>query len=241
MTAGIGFGLVVAAEDPFGNIDPSFGSGITVTLPGRSGGGSFAGPITVTAIDGVARFPGLTLTRAAAGYALDVSSDGLAAARTSAFTVVPAAPSQLVVTLQPPASVSLKQPFGFTVAAEDPFGNVTTDFHGLVTAALATNPNHNKLDGTLTVQAIAGVATFTDATLKKTGRGYALTLTTSGLPAATTSAFKVSRGPAALREKTRLEEHSRSTPKGPGPQRSWGGAPARANAPRARRPLTTHP
>src|SRR5262249_20898446 len=171
---------------------------------------------------------------------LDVSSDGLAAARTSTFSVVPAAPSQLVVTLQPPAAVSLKQPFGFTVAAEDPFGNIATDFHGLVTAALATNPNHNKLDGTLTVQAIAGVATFTDATLKKTGRGYALTLTASGLPGAATSAFKVSRGPAALREKARLEGHSRSTPKGPGPQRSWGGAPARGNA-RARRPPMTQP
>jgi hypothetical protein len=240
-TAGVGFGLVVAAEDPFGNVDPSFGGGITVTLPGRSGGGSLAGPITVAPIDGLAHFPGLTLTRAGAGYALDVSSGGLAAARTSAFTILPAAPSQLVVTIQPPAAVSLKQPFGFTVAAGDPFGNVATGFHGLVTAVLATNPNHNKLDGTLTVEAIAGVATFTDATVKKSGRGYALTLTTSGLPAATTSAFKVSRGPTALRKKTAYPGHSRSTPKGPGPQRSWGGAPARGNAPRARRPPMTQP
>jgi hypothetical protein len=55
------------------------------------------------------------------------------------------------------------------------------------------------------------VATFTGATLKKTGRGYALTLTTNGLPSLTTSAFKVGRGPTALRQKTSLPAHSRLT------------------------------
>jgi hypothetical protein len=221
MTAGVGFGLVVAAEDPFSNIDPSFGGAVTLGLPaGQAVGGSFAGPMTVAAIDGVARFSGLTLTRAGAGYALDVSGGGLAAARTSAFTVSPAAPSQLVVTIQPPGSVVPKQPFGFTVAAEDPFGNVATGFNGTITAALATNPNHNKLGGTLTVRATAGIATFTNATLKKTGRGYALTMTTNGLPGATARAFKVSRGLTALREKIRFPGHFRLAPTGPGPQHS---------------------
>ena len=215
ITAGTGFGLVVAAEDPFGNVDPSFDGAVTVGLPNQAGGVSVGGPVTVAALDGVARFSGLTLTRAGDGSRLDVSSGGLAAAMTTAFTVAPAAPSHLVVTIQPPGTIAPRQPFGFTVAAEDPFGNVVTGFNGLVTAALATKSNHNKLSGTLTVQASAGIATFTNASLKKTGRGYALTLTTNGLPGSTTSAFKVGRGPTALRAKTRLPGHSRLAPKGP--------------------------
>src|SRR5262249_31071750 len=153
ITAGAGFGLVVAAEDPFGNLDPSFRGTITVGIPVPGGGGSLGGPATLPALNGVARFAGLTLTQAGAGYSLDASSRGLAAARTSALTVTPAARSQLVVTLQPPGTIAPKQPFGFTVTAEDPFGNVATAFHGIVSAALATNPNHNKLGGTLGVQA----------------------------------------------------------------------------------------
>jgi hypothetical protein len=165
----------------------------------------------MAALDGVAHFAGLTLTQAGAGYSLDASSSGLALVMTSAITVTPAAPNQLIVTLQPPGFIAPKQPFGFTVTAEDPFGNVATAFHGIVTAALATNPNHNKLSGTLSVQASAGVATFTSATLRKTGRGYALTLTTNGLPGVTTSAFKVGHGPTALRQKTSLPGHFRLT------------------------------
>ncbi|HZW33685.1 MAG TPA: hypothetical protein VFF52_23390, partial [Isosphaeraceae bacterium] len=204
ITAGSGFGVVVAAVDPFGNIDSSFDGAVSLAVAGQAGGGSFGGPITVAAIGGVARVSGLTLTRAGAGSVLEVSSGGLAATRTSVFNVVAAAPSQLVVTIQPPGNLAPRQPFGLAVAAEDPFGNVATGFDGVVTAVLATDPNHNKLGGTLTVQSNSGLATFTNLTLKKTGRGYALRLTTNGLPGATTSAFKVSRGPVALRERTKV-------------------------------------
>ena len=127
--------------------------------------------------------------------------------RRSTFIVTPATPSQLVVTAQPPGNVGPKQPFGFTVAVEDRFGNVATSSEGGVTAALATNPGHNKLGGTLTVQASGGVAVFSNASLKKTGRGYAIKLTTNGLPSVTTSAFKVTRTPAAVRARTKLPGH----------------------------------
>jgi hypothetical protein len=48
-----------------------------------------------------------------------------------------------------------------------------------------------------------GLATFTSATLKKTGKGFTLSLAASGLPSATTSTFKVVRTVNAASPKTK--------------------------------------
>ena len=42
----------------------------------------------------------------------------------------------------------------------DPYGNVDPTFNGSVTLALASNPGSATLGGTVTVNAINGVATF---------------------------------------------------------------------------------
>src|SRR5262249_29871651 len=48
--------------------------------------------------------------------------------------------NHLVVTTQPPSSVTAGSPFGLTVTAEDLSGNALTSFNGSVTVALAANP-----------------------------------------------------------------------------------------------------
>ena len=48
--------------------------------------------------------------------------------------------NHLVVTAQPPASVTAGTDFGFTVTAKDNSGNVIGPFDGTVTVALASNP-----------------------------------------------------------------------------------------------------
>ena len=68
--------------------------------------------------------------------------------------------THLVVTQQPPASVTAGTPFGLTVEAEDSSGNLDSSFNGTVTVALANNPGGATLGGTLTVTASGGVATF---------------------------------------------------------------------------------
>ena len=77
--------------------------------------------------------------------------------------------TQLVVTTQPPASVTAGSGFGLVVTAEDAFGNVDPTFTGSVTLALANNPGGATLGGTLAVNASAGVATFSGLTLNKAG------------------------------------------------------------------------
>ena len=64
------FGLVVAAEDPFGNVDPNFSGSVTVALSNNPGGATLGGTLTVTAQNGVATFSGLTLNQPGIGYTL---------------------------------------------------------------------------------------------------------------------------------------------------------------------------
>ena len=144
VTAGQGFGLTVTAEYGSGIVDPLFNGNVTVSLANiPSGGSSTLGGVTLTvpAVNGVATFSGLTLNKAAAGYTLQAASGAAGAptaVTTSGFNVTAAAATKLVVTSQPPASVS--SAFSFTVAAEDQFNNVDTNFSGTVTVTLATNP-----------------------------------------------------------------------------------------------------
>ena len=132
VTAGQSFGVTVAVEDAFGNAEPSYNGNITLDLAGGAAGTSLGGDLTVAANGGVASFSTLSLDRANSGYTIQASGSGLTGASTSAFQVTPAAASQLVMVAQPPTKLTAGQPFGFTVAAEDRFGNVVTGFDGSV-------------------------------------------------------------------------------------------------------------
>jgi streptogramin lyase len=97
----------------------------------------------------------------------------------------------LVVTAQPPASVTAGNSFGLTLQAEDSSGNLITSFNGTVTVGLASNPGGATLGGTLTVNASGGVATLSGLTLTKAASGYTLAATASGLGQGVTSAMTV--------------------------------------------------
>jgi streptogramin lyase len=187
VTAGSAFGLAASAEDPFGNVDPSYGGTVTVALAADPTGDSLLGRVlTVSASQGVASFSGLALRRAAIGYTLQVTAGGLSPATTSTVEVTPSAAAQLVITSQPPATITAGSAFGLVVAADDSYGNLNTAFTGSVTIALANNPGGGPLNGILTVTAQGGVATFTGLTLQKAAAGYVFRSTSNG-PAATTS------------------------------------------------------
>ena len=64
-----------------------------------------------------------------------------------------------------------------TVTAYDSFGNIKTSFTGTVTISFAANPNSGTLSGTLSVAAVAGVATFSNLKIDKVGGGYKLQAT----------------------------------------------------------------
>jgi streptogramin lyase len=191
VTAGSAFGLTVEAEDSSGNLLSSFNGTVTVALATNPGGATLGGTLSVTASGGVAMFSGLSLTTAASGYTLVVSGSGLGEGVTSAITVTPAAASQLVITEQPPASVTVNSAFGLQASIEDAYGNVVTSDTNTVSVALANNPTGAKLGGTLSVSASQGVATFSGLTINKVGSGFTLQVASSGLTGAITSAISV--------------------------------------------------
>ena len=143
VTAGNGFGVVVTAEDPFGNVATNYTGNIVLALGNNTTGAVLLGTTSQAAVAGVAAFPDLTLTTANPGsdYFLQATSGILSVAMSNPFTVTPAAATQLVWTTEPPASVTTGQSIGgltgISVAAEDNFGNVVTTFSGSLTAAVA--------------------------------------------------------------------------------------------------------
>ena len=65
--------------------------------------------------------------------------------------MTPAAASQLVITQQPPSTVSVNGAFGLEATIEDAYGNVVTSGSNTVKVALANNPTGAKLGGTLSM------------------------------------------------------------------------------------------
>lgn len=96
-----------------------------------------------------------------------------------------------------PSSASLNTAISpsIVVTARDKFGNTKTDFTGNVTLSFATNRYGATLSGTLTVAAVAGVATFSNVRLNRSGIGFALRATATGAKPATSNTFDL---PTAL-------------------------------------------
>jgi streptogramin lyase len=193
VTAGSPFGLTVTAEDSSGNPITSFNGTVTVALGNNPGGATLGGTLTATASNGMATFSGLTLNKAASGYTFAVSASGLGEGVTNVITVTPAAATQLMITQQPPGTVKVNSGFGFQASIEDQYGNVVTTAANTVTVAFANNPTGTTLGGTLSVTASQGVATFPGLTINKTGSGYTLQVTSSGLSSAVTNPINVTK------------------------------------------------
>src|SRR5204863_67770 len=111
--------------------------------------------------------------------------------------IIPGTATQLAFTVQPANTVAgaAISP-AVQVTALDPAGNPVPSFTGSVTVSLGSNAGGSTLSGTTTVAAVNGVAAFVDLSLNKTGTGYWLTATATGLNTATSSVFDITAGVA---------------------------------------------
>ena len=98
---------------------------------------------------------------------------------------------QLVFTTQPGnTGAGLPVTPAVVVTAEDSSNNPFTSFTGGITLAIGAGPG--TLSGTLTQNAVAGVATFSDLSINKIANGYTLTASPDGgVPDATSNAFNI--------------------------------------------------
>jgi hypothetical protein len=191
VVAGAPFGLTVTAEDASGDTLTGYNGSVTISLANDPGNGTLGGTLTMTAVDGIASFSGLTLDVADSGYQIQATANGATGATTNAFRVVAAPAEQLVISSQPTSSVTAGVGFRLTVEVEDQFGNLVATDQGLVTASLASGPTGSVLGGMLMVSAVDGVATFAGLTLNKAGTGDTLGLSRTGLSGATTNMIAV--------------------------------------------------
>src|SRR2546427_4303835 len=83
-----------------------------------------------------------------------------------------------------------------TVEVEDVNGTRVNNSTASISVAIGTNPGGGSLSGTTTVTASGGVATFSNLSINKTGTGYTLSATGSGLSSATSTTFNITPGAA---------------------------------------------
>ena len=190
----------VAIQDALGNTVTT--STASVTLAITSGTGTSGAVLTCTtnpkaAVSGVATFAGCKIDKAGTGYTLTATAAGLTSAVSNAFDVALGPAAKVVYTQQPTAVVagSLISP-AVVVTVQDAGGNTVTSSSATVTIAIGTNPGGGTLSGTVSVAASGGVATFADLSINKTGTGYTLVASSSGLTSATSSTFNVTAGAA---------------------------------------------
>ena len=202
-TAGTAFSVVVQAQDANGNAANVVAStGVTLSLNAGTGtlGGTLTG--TITAGSNSATITGVTYTKAQSGVILTAtrtSGDSLTAGNSAAFTVNPGTATKVVFTTQPGGGTGgtawTTQP---TVTVEDANGNTVTSSSASIQLAIATNPSSGTLTCTTNPQsATSGADTFAGCSINKTGTGFTLTATSSGLTSATSGTFNITLGPAA--------------------------------------------
>jgi hypothetical protein len=183
--------VTVRAVDSDGGTVTGFAGIITVTFDQNPGNGTLSGTTSVAAVNGVATFADLSINAVGTGYELKASATALPAVSSSEFDVTPGAPAALAFVVQPSSAIagSVITP-AITVKVVDAFGNtvttastqVTIGFNGIIDALLA---------GTKTVNAVNGVATFSDIAISPTLGGIKLKATASGLTAAISTSFDI--------------------------------------------------
>lgn len=159
--------LEVRFLDARARLVPGATEPVTLSLAANPGAATLEGTLTVVPVDGVARFTGVVLKKAGAGFQLRAAATGVEDATTDAFTVVPAEAASLdIADLTSTAVAGAAREARVTV--RDAFGNVAANYTGTLavrsTDATASLPASHVFTATE-----AGHFTFTGIVLKRAG------------------------------------------------------------------------
>ncbi|HEU4994843.1 MAG TPA: hypothetical protein VFT29_08485 [Gemmatimonadaceae bacterium] len=192
----------VAVQDALGNTVTGSTATINVAITSGTGapGAVLGGTVSQAAVNGVAQFGNLTVDKASSGYTLTATSASLTSATSAAFSVADVA-SKLAFSVQPSTTLAgnVVAP-AVQVSVQDAQGSTVASATNSITIAITsgTGTSGAVLGGTLTRAAVNGVATFNNLTIDKPGTGYTLTVTSTGLTSASSSAFAVNAAPTKL-------------------------------------------
>ncbi len=189
--------VTVRVLDGAGNFVATATNSVSMGLGANPGGSVLSGTTSVAAVAGVATFSTLNLDKTGAGYTLAATSGGLTGATSTGFAVTPGAATRLAWVAQPTTTTAgaAINPAP-QVEIQDANGNRVTGSTAAVTLAILANPGGSTLGGTATVNAVAGLATFSNLSLNRTGTGYTLAASSGALTGATSAAFNINPGVA---------------------------------------------
>jgi hypothetical protein len=197
--AGIAISPAVTVQvlDSDGNIVPD-PVNVTLSLSGGDSSATLTGTTTQATAGGVATFDDLSIDKTGTGYVLTASLPdfpGVQPLASDPFDVTPGDPASLQFDKQPTNTVAgdVITP-AVAVDVLDGNGNLVTDQSVNVTVTLSGGNANATLGGTTIHASVSGVATFDDLTVDKTGTGYVLTASASGVPDQQSDPFNVSAG-----------------------------------------------
>lgn len=197
---------VVSGNDQSGDVGGTLAQPIVVEVAGAdqlpvegvaiafasAEGGTFSPASAVTGVDGRAS-TSWTLGPTAGTQTGSATVEAFPSVQASfAANAAPAAATQLVFAQQPTSATQgtvVSPPV--TVEVRDVNGNLVTSATNSVTLTIGTNPGGGILGGTVTVAAVAGVATFADLSIDLPGSGYTLVASSGTLTQATSAAFDI--------------------------------------------------
>ena len=184
----------VEVRDAAGNLAITSSMPVTVTV--ASGGGVLSGTATVSAVSGVATFAGLSIAGTVGQRTFSFSATGLMTATSIGFSLDAGPPTVLAIRTQPVVGTAYA-PFPTPAVLEirDAFGNVTLST-AAVTATIASGGG--TLGNAATVNAVAGVATFSSLTINGSAGARTLTFASGALPAVTSASVNVTTAPPAV-------------------------------------------
>ncbi len=184
--------VVVQAKDQYGNVIS--GDAVTLAVENYPSGTLYGSFMATTDGSGNATFDSISLPTA--GSYMLVATDGTVSTGNSNSFVVSAAVAAMLVFAQQPSNVPAGTAISpnVVVDVEDQFGDlVTTDNSNVI---LSLNSGDGSLNGTLTVQAQNGVATFSDLSLN--GAGIYTIGAGDGALATTSAAFTIYQATPAV-------------------------------------------
>jgi hypothetical protein len=189
----------VSVLDKNGVVVPTGTYSVTIAINNNPSAATLGGTKTANTSLGVATFTNLTINNIANGYTLSATSPSFGGRDpvTSAPFGIFGAATKLVFVVQPTTTMG-----GGTITpaiqveVQDANGSTVTTATDAIYVALANNPgNAGTLSGTLSLNAVKGVATFGNLSVDKAATGYSLSAWASGLTGASSSAFNVIVGP----------------------------------------------
>ncbi|HVT83107.1 MAG TPA: hypothetical protein VHM90_20890, partial [Phycisphaerae bacterium] len=187
--------IQVAVEDSTGiTVTTDNSTIVSLTLTQNPIGGGFTNTSTISmkVTGGVANFTNVAFTTAGL-YSISASSGTLAIPTSNIFTVTQ--PASKLAFVQAPVNLSAGQlfPNAVSVAIQDATGNVVTTDRSNITLTVVSGPGGGTINGTTTVQAINGIATFNGISLPKAG-AYTIQARDGSLTVVNSASFTVSPG-----------------------------------------------